>query len=482
MIEITQRDVQNGGGILSALAFKSAQYVGSVMRDALDKRFLNDGKIDRLHRTVVHKNAHIDEYMAELLFRAALHSKKINIGFKELSIFSSDADYNCVNYWPNAAVFGMGGVHNGGAEALFLFDEHRDDGGRARASSAQLVADKIFFKWVPKSILPILQEVNRIDSVGNAHDTNMSNILKTMHDTLFLANDEHDTVNQVLVNPNASWKRSVVDACLTALIFALENGKDVLQINEKMLQSVGRTFNHYIARTPHRSNRYFEDVRDRLKQDYLESHQLIHNRCYWIVKDGKRQRSEDPQRLLLSRVAYALDSCWGERVATFVMMHFWETLFQEQMCYRLVMEDLHTLESASSDLLITPRGRYERRVGKSAFVIEFSPNPSVLSPKKPLTSYVKKIAKEEKKLGLIIVSNRMIMNKVIQKDETFPKDKWSAFVDQIDSIERGRWYTGRNIENGSLYGYTLNGNYTYQNIEPSELDIDDILRIVNGLT
>lgn len=482
MIDFTQKDIDRGGGILSALAYKSAFYIRSVIdRDRgtrIDFDFAKNSKLSKLHRTVVHQNAHLDEYLAELIFRACLPFEKMNIGFKELPIVNKTNDINCMTYWPNAAVFGMGVGVAGDVQPLFLYDEHEEDGTRDTRSCAQLVADAVFYRGrMPKSLYFILNEVNYIDSRGGAHPQNISNIMKSIHDALLLCNDGKTVVNQVLANPNPQWKRAVVDCCLAAVVHSNETGVNLGFMSNEMLRFYEQSLEYFVSKTPHRTNGRFDEALRKIREDYIGPKQTG-----YVLKNFGRYPKIRPsdiplqQNLLLSRVSYSLLECWGEQIALFIMMHFWEVIFQSQIWYHEILEELEQFDNNVSGLMVTSHGRYEKVQSNECYILQFTPNPSVLTPKKAIMTFV-----NSKGSGISIVSNNMLMTNVISKSKAFPNDKWERLCREIDKLEPERWYLGVNEEKQTVYPYILNGNPTHQYTQPSDLTIEDILRLVESV-
>ena len=122
MINMTPRYIEEAGGVLRAISLKSAEVVREVLGEENIKP-MNKAKLDHLDRILVHTSPHLDEYLAVLLFRACLPPQKLReVQLEEFTLNSISNDRLAIATWRNAAVFGIGGTHKGGANPLFLFD------------------------------------------------------------------------------------------------------------------------------------------------------------------------------------------------------------------------------------------------------------------------------------------------------------------------------------------------------------------------
>ena len=104
MLKIQKSDSERCGGILSALSDNSAEYLwDQISRHTCHKQQLDSPP----GRTVLHKDPHLDDYLGELLFRAAMPSDSRPLDFLEMAIYAEN-DSNARMFWKESAVFGMG--------------------------------------------------------------------------------------------------------------------------------------------------------------------------------------------------------------------------------------------------------------------------------------------------------------------------------------------------------------------------------------
>ena len=94
-IELDQDVVQDLSGILNSLSYASAQYVYRVIERHVKKqdvKWLDNEKLKKLRRSIVHTDAHQDEYFAELFFRAILPPGLRDLEIREHNIISKEND------------------------------------------------------------------------------------------------------------------------------------------------------------------------------------------------------------------------------------------------------------------------------------------------------------------------------------------------------------------------------------------------------
>ncbi len=179
-IQLDEEYIREKSGILNSLTFASAQYIFKVLEKHCksDIKWFDGVKVKKLKRTIIHKNAHLDEYFAELLFRAILPPYLKDIEVCEHVLMSQDDDTFAKISWTNGVVFGIHSDETGGAKALAFFDEHTEGGGRKSPSCSQLVAEEFLGKSIPASIQKVLDEVNLNDSNKGAHQFHFAHVIK----------------------------------------------------------------------------------------------------------------------------------------------------------------------------------------------------------------------------------------------------------------------------------------------------------------
>ena len=485
MLQITHAEIEKSGGWLAALTAKSAEFIRLVLGSGNASALANE---DKLRRTIVHTEPHLDEYLGELLFRACLQTDGTRLEFVEQSLFSVDNDLACKHLWPNAAIFGIGSVASGGADPLYLFDEHLEERGRAAPSSSQVVADKLL-KTVPDAVGQVLSEVNAGDKGGGSHPQHLGNAIKILNEAKFLfakgatpKGDKRDTLPPF-------WKRAIVDACLAAVVYCLHNRIDLVHgadIQKKFLQASQK--------------RYAESSLNRQHPHFSRGMQFIASNSGGVEKVFKEATytnqagCQRPQLLILPRICYACHQCWGVDVAESIMMHLWETEVQKQLNFWTLQEELGTALSQKTSRFVTKVGTLRREIlpslqindGKGfrgvvpLWLISFSQGSGIFRPNQALLSYLNK---HNHGLGIILLENPFIGTKTLFRGPSLPIDKWTTLVRLIQSKETSQVLKGKSVwydpsSTAVPADFLSNGNKAHQYMPRSGLDLDSLAILV----
>jgi len=463
MLKLTPQDIQSAGGFLSALTKQCEGYVRSVIQSKGRINFRYTNELCSLERIIVHTDPHIDEYVAELLFRACLPqtTDTPKLQFQELSISSKDNDLNCKNLFPTSAVFGIGSIASGGADALFLFDEHINKEGKSRTaeSCSQIVANS-FIPTLPQSVFTVLREINTIDSFAGAHSQHIGNIVKDIHETRFV----FDRNTKGLLDAN--WKRALIDACVTAVIYCLENNIDLFGKPEEKAEALKQSLTNYAQKSIHRNHEKFKDQ----KKVYRAPNAVLKDRNGEIK--NKKGRSI-PQLLILSRCCFACYKCWGEIITDIIFMHFWETIFQNQLNFRIVRDEVKSAFSKKGERFNTSVGSLKRKIlGNDLWVVSFSPNnPDFIGvTKNAIQNYINN---NNKGNAILLLENPFHNTKAIFQLKT-PESVWQKVIKQILSKE-DCWYQAAPY-------FILNGNKAHLYHTKSRVDFDVLVKIIEQIS
>jgi hypothetical protein len=256
MIELNQKFQNDNGGFLYSISVKSTQYIREILRkhNSLKKNQIDLNKLDR---TIVHSHPHLDEYFADLLFRSCLPDYKKGIDYMEMSVESQEYDSTCHAYWPNGAVMGIGATLNHKPNSIYLFDEHTKDGNARDPSCSQIVANQILKNHLPHSIRVILKEVNEIDATGGAHTQHIGNIIKAVHQIRFMFKREKTVLNSLQNWLPDQWKKTIMDASITAIIYCIENRIELKKHFRIGGALIKESMEHYFKNCPHKQDTFF---------------------------------------------------------------------------------------------------------------------------------------------------------------------------------------------------------------------------------
>lgn len=484
--------LEEKGGILNALTYASAQYIYKVLekygREKI-KRF-DEFKTKKLKRTIIHKNAHLDEYFAELLFRAILPPHLKDIEVSEHVLMSKEDDTFAKISWPNGVVFGIHAEEAGGAKALAFYDEHLQNGTRIKPSCSQLIAEEFLGYNIPKSIQKVLDEVNLNDANKGAHQFHFAHVIKEMHDILLLVGKDEINQSNVSKYLNENWKRGIIDSVLVSLVFAFENNLEQMLLRNAngILQATKNSFNYFIKHTLLSSEKYYSETLKFYENNILNINPIV--TAKWKVNvQGEELASKEriDQILLIQRVCYTLNECWGNHIGSFVMMHIWNVLFQRQMNFLFVQEKVKELSespSVSSEFgsirkyeiendRIKPEASGKRTLFKDnskifLLVVELT-NPNFYNITKPIQNYLNNDYEfgGNNGFGIFMIHDKIINSIYINCGATFPKDVFNKFANKIYEAEPDKWFLFR--PQGNDIEFILNRTKAHQDQLPSSI-------------
>lgn len=508
-VTLDQSYIEEKGGILNALTYASAQYIYKVLerhsRDSI--KWFDSANTKKLRRTIIHKNAHLDEYFAELIFRAILPPHLKDIEVCEHVLMSKDDDTYAKISWPNGVVFGIHADEAGGAKALAFYDEHHEDGSRTKPSCSQLVAEEYLGTKIPKSIQKVLDEVNYSDSHAGAHQYNIKNLFFAMHDILFVVGkNEIDNV-PVTKYLTENWKRAIVDASLAAMVYVYENELLHDRPNEQAKFTIEKitkkSIDYFIEKTllANQSNN-FEAISKKLLFNFRSGNHDTIDRAVWKNEEGQTIG----QQILISHfICYALHKCWGDNIANFVMMHIWQILFQQQISYQEVKEEIIAI-TESQQKGNTKFGYIEKTLLTN---LSFKPEQnekdkrkrtlksdsplwlyevSVTNPSYPnVATVLKSIINDDypqkgnNGFGLFILHDKTINSKIINNGQTIPSSIWKKISDKVTTTENECWFQLKSAE-GNYADFLLNRNKAHQEQLPStDIDKDFLVETIKGI-
>jgi hypothetical protein len=486
MLKITESDIRAAGGFLAALADKSVQYIHEILRGAVLP--LTSEVINHLERIIVHTDPHLDEYVAELLFRACLPREKWDCELVEQSIFSEDDDLGSQHLWPSAAVLGVGSTSGGGVQPLFLFDEHVSGQTKVAASCTQIVTEKMLAS-VPNSIVDLLREVNIIDEFGGGHPQNLNNLIKSMHEVRFVFGDSDGEEPQTIRdNLSPQWKRAVIDACIVAVIYCLQNKIDLYSDSESKRDALIASLENYIEHSPHSSDLRFGDAVNRMRSIFGDQRTTFQQA---LLRDHSGRSF--PQLLLLSRICFASEYCWGPQIRDIIATHFWEGELQNHLHFYAVEEAVDMAVKGQKIKVSTPVGSIThnvlremeimapdgrkgplRRQRANVWVLTMTPAAGVARAHQAMQNYLND---NNYGCGFILLKNSALGTSALFKGSHIPEEKWQKLVNIITSKERDCWHVIHRSD-GKIAPFILNGNKTHQYVPRTALNDKALVELI----
>ncbi|MCZ7603056.1 MAG: hypothetical protein M5R37_09310 [Melioribacteraceae bacterium] len=510
-INIDQTYIDDKGGILNTLTYASAQYIYKVLeRHGKENiKWFDFNKSRKIKRTIIHKNAHLDEYFAELIFRAILPPHLKDIEVLEHVLMSKEDDSYAKVSWPSGVVFGIHAEEAGSAKALVFFDEHNVDGSRIKPSCSQLVAEEYLGNNIPPSIQKVLDEVNYYDSHSGANTYNIKNLFAAMNDILFIVGK--DEINNTLVTKylTENWKRAIFGACLVAMVYVYENRLLPDQFDDNLKEEFERatkkSLDYFLKNSVFEDNKepYYEKVKGKMLAIFhvWKMNERGNKRWHKTINDAV-MRDEDGkvfghQTLILQIVCYALNKCWGDNISKLIMMHIWQALFQQQISFEEIKNEIITITELEqkgntkfgyiekiiiTNLNLKPEQNIKGR--KRTFNLN-SPlwfynvivtNPYYTNVAAAIKSIINSDYSEKGNngFGILLLHDKTINSKIINNGQTFPSDLWVKLSDKILETEPECWFQLKNAE-GGYADFILNRNKAHQEYLPSSLIDGDFL-------
>jgi len=419
--------------------------------------------------------------MGELLFRVALKSENRRREFMEFTVHADD-DSAARVLWANAAVFGIGSTVTCGQYAEYLFDEHKTGGGRTESSCAKLVADQCF-RSLPVSIKRVLAEIDVIDSQGGAHPLHLNNLLKTCHYLQFyLGQGPKGRSQSDSMTPE--WKRAVVSALVTAVIYCLENG-DPFTNGASVQALVREFFNRYEKVCPYSARENFATLFGKLKSNV--------GNLNGFPKDSGGNYT---QLLLVPFLANAAAIAWGKNVAYFLMVPLFETAILGGLDYNRSLalvakafanknqpETIYTRDCSMGGIVlqriryrgqVKVRGEFQEASWESPiWIISCRHNNFIVQPNKAMFTYLNT---ENSGVGLILIENTKDSTKALFKGIGFPQIHWLNIIAALQEREPDLWYKA----NDSVT-FINNGNQSHRYRDLSALTPAKLARLCQSV-
>lgn len=500
MLNIDQNSVRGSGGILSALSLRCCEYIRSITPSA-DLFLWPEESVRDLERIIVHTSPHLDEYFAELIFRACLPPEKRACEFVEQSIYSKKNDLTCQHLWPTAAVLGIGGTVSGGARSLFLFDEHVVDeeigkSARTASSCSDLVVKKIMPN-IPAPIQRVLLEVNAIDEFGNAHPQSIAGLIKSVHEVRFAFKIDPTSDKYIRGSLTPDWKRAIMDVCITAILYCLQENIDLIGDPDGKRRSLEASLDNYAANCPHRDNRDFGDALHWIRSNYLDQAGAFADA--FLMQDEKTPIRDAtgapiPELFILGRVCFACEQCWGANIRDLIATHFWEVAMQGQLNFYPIKRSVEEMFNRNLAKLVTGVGFLRKEILPPiglgggwkcpVWIVSISPNSSVFLPQKGIQNFINENnnidpgnKKNKKGCGLVLIHDSIQGTSALFKCSGVPESKWERLVKLIKEKESDCWHIVPNRK-GGIAPFVVNGNKTHQYVPRTGLDITTLARLV----
>ncbi|MBQ7609249.1 MAG: hypothetical protein IJU76_14975 [Desulfovibrionaceae bacterium] len=457
--------------LASLVCRTAADYISVLLRNT--PATLPEGAND-VTMLCTHLRPHLDEYMAMLLFRSLLSEDKHVLPIEETVINHATNDAALRERWAKAAVFGMGGVQNGGAHPLLLFDEHVQEGKCHHAySSVALVVQQLFGNArLPKALYQLIREIDLIDAYGGAHPKHISNYILRIHDC---------TENKCLAHTIES-KQAIVEACIVALLRAAECEIPYWQ-DDFWQERVLSSFSMHIKTSSLRHMAGFEQATAQILNNLRSFRQP---RFSTLSKDTRSHRLF--QTLMVPFVVPLLPLVFGEAITPLVTL-LWDSRIMTQINYAIVLQNLEEHvgpDPEDTDITTTIGHITFRKVhtnfGNAAvtpWILEIQPKNGITNVRQAVISFVRKYNNDN---ALTLLRNTETNTLVLSRSAGISLEQWKALVDWLVAKEGssdtegqpGCWHVVSNAQ-GIPADFILNGNAAHRYVPPTQITADALV-------
>ena len=498
-----KRYISKYGGLIPAITRLSADIVRGLIEQS-GACLLPIKDWDKINRIITHKNPHLDEYMAVLLFRALLPDGKRLIPLEECILSSADNDNVARAAWPDAAVIGLGGVHNGGAFPRILLDEHIKQGEKQKEMSATML---VWNKYLgaapaPPALSSILREVDCIDANGGAHNKNLANYIKKLHETELILQSQGGKP-KIQHQMDSAWKEACVNACIAAALLGIKEGRPIFS-PEYWKTAACESLDFYKAHSALKGYILFNNAFSRLKglvasidreatQHKTDLRIMRHDGTYQAVraKNGDSVR----QYLLIPYITALCKEFWGAELGGIIMMPFWEVRIMEQMAFiqatKILKDEIFDIRKDYPDVntaigrlsvqhISKMRDQQGSFIEKAPMIVDLE---SKYNARSALTSFINT---QNDGLGYVIFRNAVKGNVVLSKGNKIPDSEWRKLTDALiqiegnsDSRKPGCWHV--TPSDSGIAPFLVNGNAAHQYIPKSSITANGLAGLLNRI-
>ena len=425
-------------------------------------------------RIVTRKDLSLDNYFADLLLRASYKKENRCPDFEEIVIRGSEEDIP-VSLNPQikgAVLIGIGGKmlkKSKHKDFITAYDEHDEEGTRSVDSASQVV----FFRHLDKfkkiktgvsGILPVLNEINLVDSKGEAPENHLIQIVKDLHLSKFYR------PGFIVEEYPPQWKRAIVDAILVAVCLKNKELKHIdLNTAGERLREIWKKYREQrktavadgllmpISENPADSEVIFNKALSRTASA-IQVPQKPKDRRFWKQYEQQLRSIENEREFLftLRKILFALEDVWGEDTAYFVIAFLLEAKLQ-------LGAEFHRISTM-------PLDEFETFVPEAqCSLIYYVTSEKDMKPNRGITYQLRGKGKK----GVVVLKDLHRYTMTIFSCQ-LDTEKWADFTDWLQKKEPNRWYIPYDEEKG-LAPFILNGTRYYLGSEPSSLTKEDLI-------
>lgn len=388
-----------------------------------------------LPKMVTHRDPHLDEYFATLLFRTIHADQAEFTPTVEISQRDKTLSFELHPQIFQSVIFGL--IKNEdelelAGQNVVVYDEHTGSGQKLAASVSHLLINKIVASKAPNlnKIGDTLKIVDQVDSGGEngGGRLHISAMIKNLHRT-----NTHEADTGAMGWLSSAHKEAVIYAALSAIA--------MVDLTISPADAVAQLLGYWQT---YRSGGWV-----------VGSDEAANN-----IEDTIRNYKSD-SRLTLPNIAYALGVYWDKQVVQYVLETYFESLVQTQQDF------ISNLDDAVVETTI-PIGQARVEYIRSG-----------LKDKLPHRARLYKLNKERKP-GMVVVHTPQYGITMICKSNFFSQEVWRKFMTRLQELEPGLWYEVKN-DTKQTVDFIVNGTRAHLEVPPTRLGAEDFARILQSV-
>lgn len=325
-----------------------------------------------------------------------------------------------------------------------VYDEHTEHGERVARSAGQVVFQQHLEPYIVhpgiNSILPIIEELNYVDSSGNAFYEHIFTITKNLHIAQF---KQPGFVSESL---DAQWKRAIIEAALMSVCVKISEFENYE--NEKAIKSLQNEFDIYLHKIEKLQKGGFIDPVFPEVIEYVKK---------TITKSAIAEVNGKHSYFTFRKILFALQKVWDPLIVSFIMGFLFESMLQAQQSFVLMQKKEINIREVF--------GKY--------FFIYYQKEPL---DKLPHRGILYRMNNEKKRVAVAVYDPVRQITAICRNNFLFPKI-WKRFYDLLVEKEGDKvWYTPTN-EEGKIADFFLNGTESFVGVPMSKLTEDDLYEL-----
>jgi len=203
-----------------------------------------------------------------------------------------------------------------------------------------------------------------------------------------------------------------------------------------------------------------------------------------VFKKAKLPKTQSENQLLvLGRVCFALEKCWGQQIANIIMMHWWEFIYLGQLSFQKLSHQFQEFDLFDGRFT-NEYGDFQRSIlplssntNNDVWLIWANQNPNLVKGNRAILNYINK---NNEGLGIVMIEDNFKFTKTVMKAKAIDQSIWELLVDVIVSLEPDKWHVVH-ADNGNYAPFILNGNPSHRYIKQSEITLVQIESILKEL-